>query len=150
MPFMSSHVLRLSSGKELKKDKDYKISGRVSNANFLKSRTGFNANIKTPMFFHGTYGFSNELTNLMIFKDAGLLKGSGHGYFFKGHEDHKFKLGEFSKLYNNDEGFQEMFDEVSAEYWQQILLEKAGLDDEDTSSNDKDSDFSEYDDEDED
>ena len=145
-PFMASHVLRLTSGKEFKKDKDYKISGRVTNVSFLKSRTGFNS-VKLPLFLHGTYGFSNAITNLMIFKDANMLKGSGHGYFFKGYEDFKFKLGEFSKRYNEDPEFQEMFDEVSAKYWQTQLLEKVGLEDESATS---DNDFESFDEEDDD
>lgn len=141
--YLPSYVLKFASGKVLNKDKDFRVNGRVTNCTFLKSRSSFNG-AKLPLAVTEKHGFSNVMTNILAMKEDKLLRGTGNGgFWFDGHEDMKFKASQFVKQYNGDEEFQEMFDEVSSEFWQNRLEARCG----DESENDaKGNDFDDDDD----
>ena len=143
--YLPSYVLKFASGKALNKDKDFKVNGRVTNCTFLKSRSSFNG-AKLPLAVTEKHGFSNVMTNILAMKEEKMLKGTGQGgFWFEGHEDMKFKQSEFIKKYNKDTEFQEMFDEVSSEFWQGRLEERFG-EEYDSAEKSKSNDFDDDDD----
>ena len=109
--YIPSYVFKLTSGKELKADKDF-VEGRVTEVRILKTRSGFN-NSRLKFILAAKSGFSNAHTMVDWAKDQkGLLSGSGQsGFTFEG-SDEKFKLKGFEKLYKTNEEFKDAFDNM--------------------------------------
>lgn len=74
----------------------------------VKSRATHAGN--SCIFTYDQYkGFLNEYSNLEWLKDADLLKGSGHGYYFGDNSDQKFKTSDFLELIETNEDFKNKF-----------------------------------------
>jgi RecA/RadA recombinase len=122
--FMPSYVFKLTSGAEMKADKDLQIEGRATDVRFIKTRSGFN-NSREKFILTAKKGFSNVLANFMHLKENGFLVGGGKsGFSLKGHEEWKFTQKQFIYLYNSDEGFQEAFNSVINEVYSGFVQDK--------------------------
>lgn len=133
--YVPSYVFKLTSGRELKVDKD-SCEGRMTECRILKSRSGFN-NKRLPIVLTGRSGFSNILTNFETLKEAKFVKGGGRGgSYFEGAEDSKFTLKTFYKKYRTDEALQETFDNLVAEHYSEYVNTKYEDMDADTAPSD--------------
>jgi RecA/RadA recombinase len=117
--YLCSYILRLKAGKEFKADDGLGIIGRNVTCNLIKSRTSFNVK-GLNLAFSETSGFNNVLTNFQIIKDAGKIKGSGHGYWLDSLPEVKFKQKEFLSTYRNNPEFRLAFNTLAKQTLNQI------------------------------
>jgi hypothetical protein len=141
--FMPSYVFKLTSGAEMKADKDLQIEGRMTEVRFIKTRSGFNNN-REKFVLTAKKGFSNVLANFMHLKENGFLVGGGKaGFSLKGHEQWRFTQKNFIGLYNSDEEFQNAFNEVISEVYSGFVQDKYTELDGSTSTNELAEEFGE-------
>lgn len=138
---MPSYIFKLTSGAELKADKDF-IEGRYTEVRILKTRSGFN-NKRLKFVLTAKNGFSSHLTMLEMAKENKLLKGGGRaGYTFEGC-DSAFTLKAFDKKYRTDEAFAEAFNTLIEEFLSAQVTERYTDVDETAAAVDLDDEFEE-------
>ena len=138
--FMPSYVFKLTSGAELKVDKDF-VEGRYTELRILKTRSGFN-NKRLKFVLAAKNGFSNPHTLLEFAKENKLLKGGGRGGYSIDSHDASFSLKNFYKLYMGDESFKEAFDtEISEFLSAQVDARYADINDTDATEENLDDEF---------
>ena len=142
--FMPSYVFKLSSGAEMKLEKDG-VDARVTELRILKTRSGFN-NKRLKFMLTAKNGFSNAHTLFNFAKENKLLKGGGRGGFTIESYEKSFSQKSFYKLYMTDEEFKDAFDaEIAEILGAQVTERYADINDEiaDPTSEDLDDEFDE-------
>jgi KaiC/GvpD/RAD55 family RecA-like ATPase len=124
--YESSYLFKLSHSKELKKDKDMGIDGRIANLRLLKTRSGYN-NVTIPMVFHSVLGFHSRLTDFYHLKEHDILKGGGSkGFFLPDNEEHRYVQREWAAklIAADDEELIQLFDDKVDEVYNALLTHK--------------------------
>lgn len=107
--FLPSFIVRLTSGAELKAEKDM-CDGRVTDLRLLKTRLGFN-NTRLKFILEKTRGMHDGLTLFYYAKENKLLTGGGpSGFTFNGNPSSKFTQKKFLGMYEGDEAFRNAFE----------------------------------------
>ena len=122
--YLASYAYKFTAGAEFKQDKEFYLKGRVVNCQILKSRSGYNEK-KIPLAYIGQTGFSNEMTNYLLLKEAGLIKMNGKaGASITNMPDFKFQQKNFLTAYAENAKFRDKFNDLVDEYMYKIISNK--------------------------
>jgi len=112
--YLSNTLLKIITSSKLDEKEGLGIKGFQCIGEFIKSRSN-EAGRQFDLVFSQAEGFDNILTNFVILKNAGYLKGSPRGYYFEGAEDIKFTQKAFKEKYNSSEKLRKVFDKLVKE-----------------------------------
>lgn len=104
--FLANNIIRCTTSTKLEEDSTYGIKGFMVKGEFVKSRAN-EAGRPFLMVFNQANGFDNVLSNLVNFKELGLLKGSPRAYYLEGCPNIKFTLKTFKQKYLENKELQE-------------------------------------------
>lgn len=135
--YLANNILRVTTSTKLDKDSTYGIKGFMVKGEFVKSRSS-EAGSPFEMVFEQSTGFDNVLTNLVNFKEMGLLKGSPRAYFFEELPDIKFTLKTFREKYYESEELQELVDNLVKENYVDLIPLASNISEETSDEEDED------------
>ena len=108
--YLSNNVFKSTPSSKLTKDKEFGIDGFIIKEKILKSRTN-QAGREVQLLYDQKYGIDRLLTNYLMLKENGLVRGQGW-YYLEGMPEYKFQQKGFkSKLEDNikmREGFRDL------------------------------------------
>jgi RecA/RadA recombinase len=100
--YLANNIIRCTTSTKLDEDSTYGVKGFMVKGEFIKSRSN-EAGRTFEMVFEQSSGFDNVLSNLVNFKELGLLKGSPRAYYLEKLPEVKFTLKTFKEKYNENE-----------------------------------------------
>lgn len=126
--YLADSLIKLKSSTKLEKDKDLGIKGFQVIGKIVKSRSNESGN-QFAMVFEQSKGFDNVLTNFIVLKELGLLKGNGRRYYFDCDPDTGFTQKTFKETYLENQEFRNLFNSYVKKVYNDFISGK--LDDED-------------------
>lgn len=102
--YLCDTVFKVVTSTKLTEDKNPlgDFTGWHSKIKLIKSRTNC-AGSEAPLIYNQEYGYDRLLSTFNMVKDAGLVKGSGIGFYLEGLPSVKFSQKKFKeKLYESD------------------------------------------------
>jgi len=112
--YNSDFMIRMEQSKKLETDKELCVKGFMANVILCKSRSnasGYNINLVFDQYI----GVDNVLTNYLLLKDNGKIKGAGKGYFLEDLPEVKFLQKDVKEIYQTNKKFRKLFDELVEE-----------------------------------
>lgn len=128
--YLANNIIRCTTSTKLEEDSTYGVKGFMVVGEFVKSRAN-EAGRKFEMVFEQSTGFDNVLTNLVNFKNLGLLKGSPRAYYLEGCPDIKFTLKTFKEKYLANKELQDEVERLVKENYSAFIPNSENYIDED-------------------
>lgn len=99
--YLANVLVKVDPGSKLTEDKEYGITGFMSNLHIIKSRTN-RAGQVIELVFDQEKGIDNIYSTYHHLKKEGYIGGTGRGYFLKNYPDVKFSQKDFKKKLKED------------------------------------------------
>jgi RecA/RadA recombinase len=107
--YLANTLLKLQASSKLEEDKDFGIKGFKAIGELIKSRSNEAGN-KFTLVYSQSEGYHNLLTNFLMIKDLGFLKGNGRAYYFESAPNEKFTQKNFAEKYQTNSTLKQAFD----------------------------------------
>jgi RecA/RadA recombinase len=118
--YLADYYLKLNPKDKLTPDKEWGIKGFIVEVTVIKSR-GFPAGTTFELVLDQAKGFDNDLSNLNALLKAGVIKGTGRGFFFEGAPDEKFSRKNFLEKLAASETLQVAYSEALGIFAENLL-----------------------------
>jgi RecA/RadA recombinase len=118
--YLANTLLKLQASSKLEEDKDFGIKGFKAIGELIKSRSNEAGN-KFTLVYSQSEGYHNLLTNFLMLKDLGFLKGNGRAYYFAEAPNEKFTQKNFAEKYATNPVLKEAFDALVREELSKFL-----------------------------
>lgn len=109
--YLTDLLIKLKTGKKIKASEEFGIDGFLVEAKFAKSRSN-KAGVACALVFNPETGYSNILSNYLLLKNSGSVKGGGRGFYLENYPERKFAQKEIETLYLEDKKFKKCFDQL--------------------------------------
>jgi RecA/RadA recombinase len=118
--YLANTLLKLQASSKLEEDKDFGIKGFKAIGELIKSRSNEAGN-KFTLVYSQSEGYHNLLTNFLMLKDLGFLKGNGRAYYYETAPNEKFTQKNFAEKYAENPVLKEAFDALVTEELEKFL-----------------------------